>query len=58
MTVTPAPEGQGEMQVPATRKSPGLRPAYIEEEYFVSGLADIYTHNETPVRGEIIIQPH
>jgi hypothetical protein len=57
VTVAPAPVGQGEIQVPATRATAGLVQSYVEEEYFVSGLADIYTYNETPVPGEAIIQP-
>jgi hypothetical protein len=57
VTIVPAPEGQGEMQVPATRKIEGLVQDYVEEEFFVSGLADIYTYNEIPVPGEAIIQP-
>jgi hypothetical protein len=57
VTLVPAPEGQGEIHVPATRATAGLLQAYVEEEYFVSGLADIYTYNNPPVPGEVIIQP-
>ena len=57
VTVVPAPVGQGEIHVPATRATADLVQSYVEEEFFVSGLADIYTYNETPVPGEIIIQP-
>jgi hypothetical protein len=57
VTVVPAPVGQGEIQVPATRATADLLQSYVEEEFFVSGLADIYTYNETPVPGEVIIQP-
>jgi hypothetical protein len=57
VTVVPAPVGQGEIHSPAIRVVADLRQPYVEEEYFVSGVATIYTYNETPVRGEIIVQP-
>ena len=57
VTVVPAPVGQGEIHVPATRATADLLQSYVEEEFFVSGLADIYTYNEIPVPGEVIIQP-
>jgi hypothetical protein len=52
-----APEDQGERQVPATRATADLLQDYVEEEYFVSGLADIYTHGNPAVPGEVLIQP-
>ena len=57
VTVTAPPVGPGEAHVPATRATADLLQSYVEEEYFVSGLADIYTYNEIPVPGEVIIQP-
>lgn len=57
VTVVPAPELQGETQSPPFRQVTDLLTPYVDEEYFVSGLADLYTYNEVPVRGEIIIQP-
>ncbi len=57
VTVVPAPELQGAIHVPATRATADLLQDYVEEEYFVSGVADIYTHNDPPVPGEVIIQP-
>lgn len=57
VTVVPAPEGQGSIHVPATRATANLLQDYVEEEYFVSGVADIYTHDNPPVPGDVIIQP-
>ncbi|MEE3331026.1 MAG: alpha/beta hydrolase domain-containing protein [Myxococcota bacterium] len=57
ITVVAAPEDQGERHVPATRATTGLLQDYVEEEYFVSGLADIYTHGNPAVPGEVLIQP-
>ncbi len=57
VSVVPAPEDQGESQSPPFRQLSDLLTPYVDEEYFVSGVADIYTYNEVPVRGEIIVQP-
>ncbi|MGE4607166.1 MAG: alpha/beta hydrolase domain-containing protein [Myxococcota bacterium] len=57
VTIVPAPELQGEIQSPARRQVSDLLTPYVEEEFFVTGVADIYTYDEVPVRGEIIIQP-
>ncbi len=55
--IVPAPEDQGEIQIPPFRQLVDLPAPYVLEEYFVSGVADLYTYNEVPVRGEVIIQP-
>jgi hypothetical protein len=56
VTVSPAP-AIGEPQVPPFRTTTDLITPYVQEEYFVSGVADIYTYNDPAVRGEVIIQP-
>jgi hypothetical protein len=57
ITVVPAPEGQGEIHSPPMRLTVDLIQDYVEEEFFVSGVADIYTYAETPVRGTVLVQP-
>jgi hypothetical protein len=57
VTVAPASDLLGETQSPPFRQVSDLLTPYVDEEYLVSGLADIYTYNEVPVRGEVIIQP-
>jgi len=57
VTVVAAPEDQGERHVPAIRATADLLQDYVEEEYFVSGLADIYTYGNPAVPGVVVIQP-
>lgn len=57
ITLVPAPENQGERQTPFSRRIDGLKQPYVEDEFFVSGTADIYTYDDPPVRGQVIIQP-
>ncbi|MFQ5512107.1 MAG: alpha/beta hydrolase domain-containing protein [Candidatus Krumholzibacteriia bacterium] len=56
VTVTAAPLDQGPIFSPEVRAVADLDPqaAMVEEEYFVSGAATVYTYNDPPVRGEII----
>ncbi len=54
--VTTPPIAMGDISVPAGREIAGLEQAYVEEEYFISGEADVYTYNEIPVPGEIIVR--
>jgi hypothetical protein len=57
VTLLRVPEGQGSMHVPATRATADLLQNYVQEEYFVSGVADVYTYNVSPVPGEVVLQP-
>jgi len=58
VTVVPAPEGQGDIFSPGIRLVTDLEQSYVEEEFLVSGEANLYTYNETPVPGEIIVHPN
>lgn len=61
VTVTVPDPNDGEIYVPAGRPVADLEQAYVEEEYFVSGTATVYTYNwdpndpnTPPVRGDIV----
>jgi hypothetical protein len=54
VSVVPAPEGQGEIFSPGVRLVADLAPAYVEEEFFVSGEATVYTYDDPPVRDVIL----
>jgi hypothetical protein len=65
VTVTVPDPNDGEIYVPAGRPVAKLEQAYVEEEYFVSGQATIYTYNwdpndpnTPPVRGDIVPRGH
>lgn len=48
VVVTSPPSGQGAAFVPGTRP---LGPTYVEEEYFVSGAADLFSYAHNPPQG-------
>jgi hypothetical protein len=54
VTVT-APPAIASPFVPGVRAVADLEPAYVEEEYFIEGLADLYTHGIPAVRGEVFV---
>ncbi|MBW2446050.1 MAG: hypothetical protein JRG83_09015 [Deltaproteobacteria bacterium] len=49
------PTGQGAIFSPAIRLVADLEPAYLEEEFFVSGNANVYTYDDPPVRDELLV---
>ncbi len=55
VTVVPAPEDKGDIFSPGVRFTADLVPAYVEEEFFISGQANLYTYAEIPVRGELVL---
>ncbi len=55
VSVVPAPEDQGEIFIIPGRLVADLEEDYTEEEFFVSGKSNVYTYNEVPVPGEIIL---
>ena len=56
VSVVAAPEDQGDRNVPFGRDIAELEGNYVEDEFFVSGKATVYTYNEVPVPGEIIVR--
>jgi hypothetical protein len=51
VTVVPAPDEQGESFSPGVRLVSELAHDYVEEEYFVSGGADLYNYSHNPPFG-------
>ncbi len=51
VTVELPPEGQGDPFVPGVRLVEDLEQAYVEEEFFVSGAATLYTYAHDPPLG-------
>ena len=51
VTVERPPAGQGEAFVPGTRLVDDLPEDYVEEEYFVSGAADLFSYANDPPQG-------
>jgi len=51
VTIVPAEDAQGPTQSPGTRRPENLIPPYVENEFLVSGTAQIYTFEQTPRRG-------
>ena len=51
VTIVPAPEDQGDAFVPGTRAITDLHQAYVEEEYLVSGAADLFNYANDPPLG-------
>jgi hypothetical protein len=56
VTVTLPPSGVGDIFVLPARLVADLEQDYTEEEFFVSGKSTVYTYNEVPVPGEIIVR--
>ncbi len=56
VSVTLPPDGVGDIFVLPIRLVADLEQDYTEEEFFVSGKANVYTYNEVPVPGEIILR--
>ncbi len=56
VTVTLPPSGVGDIFSLPVRPVADLEQDYTEEEFFVSGKANVYTYNEVPVPGEIIVR--
>ena len=55
VSVTLPPEGEGEIFIIPARLVSDLEQDYTEEEFFVTGKSNVYTYNEVPVPGEIIL---
>jgi hypothetical protein len=51
VTVTAPPVGQGDAFVPGVRQVADLPQDYVEEEYFVSGAADLFSYAHNPPLG-------
>jgi hypothetical protein len=51
VVVDPAPEDQGEIFSPGVRLVSDLSKDYVEEEYFVSGVADLFNYASNPPLG-------
>ncbi len=56
VSVTLPPSGVGDAFFLPFRLVADLEQDYTEEEFFVSGKATVYTYNEVPVPGEIIVR--
>jgi hypothetical protein len=54
VTTAPAPEDQGDIFSPGVRLVSELEQAYLEEEFFVTGEATLYTYEENPRRGVLV----
>lgn len=48
VTVVSAPEGQGAISVPGVRLVEDLPANYVEEEFFISGIASVYNYDNNP----------
>ena len=48
VTVTLPPEGQGDIFSPGIRLVADLDENYVEEEYFVSGIVDVFEYDDPP----------
>ena len=57
VTVELPPEGMGDAFVPGVRTVADLPQVYVEEEYFVSGDADLYSYAHNPPLGPADIMP-
>ena len=55
VSVTLPPEGVGDLFTLPVRLVADLEQDYTEEEFFVSGKSNVYTYNEVPVPGEIVL---
>ncbi len=55
VSVTLPPVGMGDIFIIPARLVADLEQDYTEEEFFVSGRSTVYTYNEVPVPGEIIV---
>lgn len=56
VSVVPAPEDQGPAFFTSTRLIDSLPRRYVEQEYFVSGVVDVYRYGDPPVPGELILR--
>ena len=57
VVVDPAPEDQGDIFLPGVRPVSDLSKDYVEEEYFVSGAADLFNYAHNPPLGPTDITP-
>ena len=55
VSVTLPPTGVGEIFIIPARLVSDLEQDYTEEEFFVSGRSTVYTYNEVPVPGELVV---
>ena len=59
VTLTDPNDSQGDAFVPGIRLTADAVPSYVEEEYLVSGKANLYTYAEVPVREEkVLLDPN
>ncbi len=56
VTVTAPDGGLGDMFIPAGRLIDELGVDYTLEEHFMAGASTVYTYNEVPVPGEIVVR--
>ena len=56
VTVTPPPEGQGDIFSPGVRLIADLDESYVEEEYFISGSVDVFKYNNPPMLHELVLR--
>ncbi len=56
VTVTLPPSGVGDIFIIPARLVSDLEQDYTEEEFFISGRSTVYTYNEVPVPGVIVVQ--
>ena len=54
VTVTLPPEGEGEIFSPGIRLVADLPEDYVEEEFFIEGVADLFSYEDPPVPGVIV----
>jgi hypothetical protein len=57
VVVEPVPEDQGAIFSPGVRLVSNLAQSYVEEEYFVSGAADLFNYAQNPPLGPTDIVP-